>query len=97
VIGVVAALIGTVIARALNLADTPGFDWTELLIQGLPAADVRAGWRYAHWLVAHAKVGGVKRVRYDDREWTAEAGTWSKLPSGRPDRSAVLAEVYGDT
>jgi len=38
VIGVVAALIGTVIARALNLADTPGFDWTELLIQVLLAA-----------------------------------------------------------
>lgn len=32
-IGVVAALLGTVIARALNLADTAGFDWTELLIQ----------------------------------------------------------------
>jgi len=63
----------------------------------VPAADVRVGWRYAHWLVAHAKVSGVKRVRYDDREWTAETGTWSKLPSGQPDRSAVLAEVYGDT
>jgi hypothetical protein len=62
----------------------------------VPAADVRSGWRYAHWLVAHAKVSGVKRVRYDDREWTAEAGAWSKLPSGQPDRSAVLAEVYGD-
>ena len=32
-IGVVAALLGTVIARALHLADTAGFDWTELLIQ----------------------------------------------------------------
>jgi uncharacterized membrane protein YeaQ/YmgE (transglycosylase-associated protein family) len=38
VIGVVAALIGTVIARALNVATTPGFDWTELLIQILLAA-----------------------------------------------------------
>ena len=38
VIGVVAALIGTVIARQFNLADTPGFDWTELLIQVLLAA-----------------------------------------------------------
>jgi uncharacterized membrane protein YeaQ/YmgE (transglycosylase-associated protein family) len=32
-IGVVAALLGTAIARALNVADTAGFDWTELLIQ----------------------------------------------------------------
>jgi len=38
VIGVVAALIGTVIARALHVATTPGFDWIELLIQVLLAA-----------------------------------------------------------
>ena len=38
VIGVVAALLGTVIARAVGLADTKGFDWTELLFQIVLAA-----------------------------------------------------------
>ena len=38
VIGVVAALLGTVIARAVGLADTNGLDWTELLFQVVLAA-----------------------------------------------------------
>ena len=38
VIGVVAALLGTVIARAVGVADTKGFDWTELLFQIVLAA-----------------------------------------------------------
>ncbi|MEV4642554.1 GlsB/YeaQ/YmgE family stress response membrane protein [Actinoplanes sp. NPDC049548] len=38
VIGVVAALLGTVIARAVGLADTDGLDWTELLFQVVLAA-----------------------------------------------------------
>lgn len=37
-IGVGAALLGTVIARAVGLADTAGFDWTELLFQIVLAA-----------------------------------------------------------
>ncbi|HEX5542699.1 MAG TPA: GlsB/YeaQ/YmgE family stress response membrane protein [Micromonospora sp.] len=37
-IGVGAALLGTVIARAVGLARTPGVDWTELLIQVALAA-----------------------------------------------------------
>ena len=37
-IGVGAALLGTVIARSMGLADTSGFDWTELLIQVILAA-----------------------------------------------------------
>ncbi|HEX5597921.1 MAG TPA: GlsB/YeaQ/YmgE family stress response membrane protein [Micromonosporaceae bacterium] len=37
-IGVGAALLGTVIARAVGLADTAGVDWTELLIQVALAA-----------------------------------------------------------
>nr|WP_205861629.1 GlsB/YeaQ/YmgE family stress response membrane protein [Planosporangium flavigriseum] len=41
VIGVVAALIGTAIARALGVATTRGVDWIELLIQvALAAAGV---------------------------------------------------------
>ncbi|WP_426504333.1 GlsB/YeaQ/YmgE family stress response membrane protein [Dactylosporangium sp. McL0621] len=39
VIGVVAALIGTVIANAIGVStDTPGVDWGELLVQVLVAA-----------------------------------------------------------
>src|SRR4051812_13769353 len=37
-IGVVAALLGTVIARALGVSDTKGVDWVELLIQVALAA-----------------------------------------------------------
>ena len=40
-IGVVAALIGTAISRGLDVADTNGFDWIELIIQiGLAAVGV---------------------------------------------------------
>ena len=37
-IGVVAALIGTFIAAALGVANTPGIDWIELVIQVVLAA-----------------------------------------------------------
>ncbi|MEV4545413.1 GlsB/YeaQ/YmgE family stress response membrane protein [Micromonospora sp. LZ34] len=37
-IGVGAALLGTVIARASGFADTAGLDWRELLLQVLLAA-----------------------------------------------------------
>ena len=38
VVGIIAALIGTAIARALGVADTRGFDWIELIIQIVLAA-----------------------------------------------------------
>jgi uncharacterized membrane protein YeaQ/YmgE (transglycosylase-associated protein family) len=38
VIGVVAALLGTVIAKAVGVADTKGVDWIELLFQVVLAA-----------------------------------------------------------
>jgi uncharacterized membrane protein YeaQ/YmgE (transglycosylase-associated protein family) len=37
-IGIVAALIGTAIARALGFADTGGIDWRELAVQVILAA-----------------------------------------------------------
>jgi uncharacterized membrane protein YeaQ/YmgE (transglycosylase-associated protein family) len=41
VIGVVAAFIGTLIAGALDVAETPGIDWIELALQiGLAAGGV---------------------------------------------------------
>ena len=33
IVGVVAALIGSAIAKAFGVADTNGIDWTELIIQ----------------------------------------------------------------
>jgi uncharacterized membrane protein YeaQ/YmgE (transglycosylase-associated protein family) len=38
VVGIVAALLGSVIAGALGVRDTSGVDWTELLIQIVLAA-----------------------------------------------------------
>ena len=38
VVGIVGALVGTVIARSLNVADTNGIDWVELVLQVIVAA-----------------------------------------------------------
>ncbi|MFG1928683.1 GlsB/YeaQ/YmgE family stress response membrane protein [Cryptosporangium sp. NPDC048952] len=38
VIGIVAALLGTAIARGVGVADTKGFDWIELIFQIVLAA-----------------------------------------------------------
>jgi uncharacterized membrane protein YeaQ/YmgE (transglycosylase-associated protein family) len=38
VVGIVAAILGTVIANALGVNDTGGFDWIELFIQVVLAA-----------------------------------------------------------
>ena len=41
VVGIIAAFIGTAIARAVGVANTPGFDWTEFFIQvGVAAVGV---------------------------------------------------------
>ncbi|GHJ17794.1 MULTISPECIES: GlsB/YeaQ/YmgE family stress response membrane protein [unclassified Micromonospora] len=37
-IGVVAAILGTLVAGLFGVADTPGIDWIELLLQVLFAA-----------------------------------------------------------
>jgi uncharacterized membrane protein YeaQ/YmgE (transglycosylase-associated protein family) len=37
-VGIVAALVGTLIARLIGVADTGGVDWIELVIQVLLAA-----------------------------------------------------------
>jgi uncharacterized membrane protein YeaQ/YmgE (transglycosylase-associated protein family) len=37
-VGIVAAFIGTAIARSLGYADTKGFDWLELITQVVIAA-----------------------------------------------------------
>jgi hypothetical protein len=75
--------------RTVFTADLPGL--------ALTVSDTRNGWQYAHWIVAHAAEHGVKSVRFDSLEWTAKAGTWSRIsPSadGRSSTERVIAEVY---
>ena len=38
VVGIVAALLGSVIAKALGVETTPGIDWIEIIIQVVLAA-----------------------------------------------------------
>ncbi|GLZ32311.1 transglycosylase [Lentzea sp. NBRC 105346] len=38
IVGIVAAFLGTFVARALGVADTPGIDWIELVVQVVIAA-----------------------------------------------------------
>ena len=47
VIGVLAAIIGTFLAGAFGVAETPGIDWIELVLQiGLAAIGVLAATRF---------------------------------------------------
>ncbi len=57
--------------------------------------DARGGWRYAHWLVAHASDNGVERVRYADLEWHAPTGRWEPAPGGAA-TAKVVATVFAD-
>jgi hypothetical protein len=57
--------------------------------------DVKAGWRYAHWLVSHAGGTGLERVRYADLEWNAPDGTWQPVTGAQPaDNATVVADVF---
>ena len=54
-----------------------------------------AGWRYAHWLVAHARDTGLERVRFADLEWHAPSGKWQPVTADRAAGDAtVVAEVF---
>jgi hypothetical protein len=61
----------------------------------VPAVDAQSGWRYAHWLVAHATGHGVKRVAFGGMQWSADEGSWSKVEGGGV-AGQVVAEVFGD-
>lgn len=56
----------------------------------LTARDAKAGWQFAHWLVAQAEANGVTRVTFSDQQWSAESGKWSA--AGKP-TDQVVAEV----
>jgi hypothetical protein len=59
----------------------------------VPSADT--GWRYAHWLVSHASVSGLERVRFGDLEWHAPDGKWEPVTDGNQANTAqVVAEVF---
>ena len=57
VIGVIAAFIGTAIARAIGVANTSGIDWLEIVIQVVVAAAgvwaVAGLWGRRHGPVEH--------------------------------------------
>ena len=38
IVGIIAAIIGTLLARAIGVADTRGIDWIELILQVAVAA-----------------------------------------------------------
>jgi hypothetical protein len=62
----------------------------------LTVRDPKAGWQYAHWLVAHAEERAVKRVQFGDRQWTAKNGKWERATdNGAGSGERVLAEVFG--
>jgi hypothetical protein len=54
----------------------------------------RAGWQYAHWLVAHSASQNVASVRFGAQLWTADSGKWSPVDAGPTDANRVVAEVY---
>jgi hypothetical protein len=61
----------------------------------VPVKDIKAGWRYAHWLVSHASSTGVERVRFADREWDAVEGKWQPVTGAQgPGNDTVVAEVF---
>lgn len=73
------------LAAPVDLASPPSG-----LVVSVP--DDRAGWRYAHWLVAHAARHGVTRVGFAGMEWTASEGGWTASES---ESGQVHAELAG--
>jgi hypothetical protein len=51
----------------------------------------KAGWQYAHWLVAHSIDHAVARVHFANQEWTADTGVWKQVDLSS---TGVLADVY---
>lgn len=90
-------------AAAAALMEGLRLDWGKGLgkageqAAGLTVAvtDSGAGWRYAHWLVSHARDTGLERVRFADLEWHAPAGKWQQVTGDRvAGDGTVVAEVF---
>jgi hypothetical protein len=94
-------------AAATALAQSLADDWGQvdavadsgLLGVELAVDGERAGWQYAHWLVAHAADQNVKSVRFGDEMWTAKAGNWTRSTGDRTVAAGdrVVAEVYAQS
>jgi hypothetical protein len=70
-------------------------DVADLVGVALKVREPKTGWQYAHWMVAHAQDHGVKRVAFNDMEWTAKSGGWARVTQrGGADGGQVVAEVY---
>jgi hypothetical protein len=63
---------------------------TEAAALRIPAANSKAGWQFAHWLVAQAPITGVTRVSFADQQWSAGDRAWS---SAEKVAEQVVAEV----
>ncbi|MFB9182102.1 hypothetical protein ACFFX1_28520 [Dactylosporangium sucinum] len=74
-------------------------DVANLVGVALKVRETRTGWQYAHWLVAQAQEHGVKRVVFNDMQWTADSGAWKHVTerggiNAGPAGERVVAEVY---
>ena len=91
------AAAATALMRSLRLDWGKGLKGTAAQAAGLTVdvTDASAGWRYAHWLVAHAKDTGLERVRFADLEWHAPDGKWQPVTGDDvADGRKVVAEVF---
>jgi hypothetical protein len=91
------AAAAAALMQGLRLDWGKGLDRTAEQAAGLTVdvKDASAGWRYAHWLVAHARATGLERVRFADLEWRAPTGKWQDVTGdGGVDERLVIAEVF---
>jgi hypothetical protein len=91
------AAAAAALLQGLKLDWGKGLDRTAGQTAGLTVAvtDPVAGWRYAHWLVAHARDTGLERVRFADLEWQAPSGKWQPVTGDRvAGPGTVVAQVF---
>jgi hypothetical protein len=87
----------TALLKGLRLDWGKGMDSAAGQAAGLTVdvEDASSGWRYAHWLVSHARTTGLERVRFADLEWRAPTGKWQPVTSdGGADERQVIAQVF---
>ncbi len=88
-----ALLAGLKLDWGKKLPKTAAASDTAGLTVAVSSADT--GWRYAHWLVSHASVSGLERVRFADLEWHAPEGKWQPVTDGAQGNTGqVVAEVF---
>ena len=91
------AAAATALVKGLRLDWGKGLDRTAEQAAGLTVnvKDASAGWRYAHWLVSHARTTGLERVRFADLEWRAPTGKWQAVTGNAGvDERQVIAQVF---